>query len=114
MKTGLYAYMTGTLDSNGAGLIKVGPASAREVWVLDVINLKGKPNPVNDARCSVYVGLTPTQDYYVDQSFRALTGDQTQQAKGRTVKVGEYVWAQWNEGDTGSYISLTVTGERIV
>lgn len=103
-----------TLNGAGAGTARVGPLSAREVWYPDNVAIKANANPINDARCSVYMGENTSQSNFRDESMQGSSGDSTGACSGDVVKSNSYIWAVWSSGDVFVQATLTVTGVKDV
>lgn len=104
-----------TLNASGNGTAQLGPISARETWQPAVISVKTNQAPaaiVNQAQCSVYVGADATDQNFVQGTLSGSSGDSTGNAAGRTIDVGEYVWAVWTGGDPGAQGRVNVIGTK--
>lgn len=102
-----------TLDGSGNGTASVGPLSAREVWTPQNAHVSVSSN-VNEATCTIYVGSSPTQQYFRDATFTGSTGDSSDRINADTVKVGTKVWAVWEDGDAGAQGIIQVTGTKTI
>lgn len=104
-----------TLDGSGNGTAKLGPLSAREIWYPDNVHVSvNSAVVVKEAKCSIYMGNTPTQSAFRDESVFASSGDSSGTCNADTVKVGDYIWAVWTGGDANQQAVLTVTGIKDV
>lgn len=101
------------LDNDGNGTVGVGPLSAREVWQPALVHVSVATN-TNEASCSIYVGDSPTQINFRDQTFTGSTGDSSDHVSSDIVKTGHKVWAVWTGGDAGSQAIMQVTGSKNV
>jgi hypothetical protein len=101
-----------TLNGSGAGTVSLGPLTAREVWNPVNASVRVNQNPTNEANCVIYVGQTPTQENFRDQTFTGSSGDVTDRVSGKKVSKGDYIWAVWTGGDAGQRACLNVTGEK--
>lgn len=104
--------------SNGSGnaSAKVGPLSAREVWHPENASVSlapGQAAPTNEAQCVISYGDANTKRQ-LDACVDGSTGDSTGRVSSVTVKVGEYIWADWTGGDANVTFVLTVTGKKDV
>lgn len=100
------------LSGTGAGTAKLGPQSAREVWYPSVASVSVVTN-VLEATCNVSVGDANTRTF-CDGCVDGSSGDSTGNVSGKTIKVSQFVWAEWTGGDANAQARLTVTGEREV
>lgn len=115
MATGtLYQAASVTLNGSGAGTVKLGPISAREVWNPTSASVKTNQAVgavVNEASCKLYVGLSATDENFRDGTFSGSSGDSSDLVSGR-LTVGNYVWATWTGGDAGAIATLVVSGSK--
>lgn len=103
------------LDANGAGIAKLGPLSAREIWYPDNVHVSVNSDViVKEAKCSIYMGNSTVQSNFRDESVFASSGDSSGTCNADTVKVGDYIWAVWTGGDANKQAVLTVTGIKDV
>ncbi len=102
-----------TLDSSGNGVAQVGPQSAREVWHPERVHVSVNIGQVtNEAQCIVYVGQTVGPNNFRDGTLSGSSGDTTDAVDSDEIKVGEYVFAVWQNGDPGAQATMAVTGEK--
>jgi hypothetical protein len=101
-----------TLDSSGNGTVKLGPASAREIWNPAYVHVQVTGPVTNEAVCTIYVGDSATQGNFRDATVSGSSGDGSDKVSADTVKCGQYVWAVWAGGDTGRQATLLVTGSK--
>src|SRR5581483_1327414 len=99
-----------TLDSSGNGFARVGPISSREIWHPQNAHISANTNPTNEAICTIYVGRDISQPNFRDISYSGSSGDTSGRIDSDTIYVGQYVYAQWANGDPGALATLTVTG----
>lgn len=106
------------LDASGNGTAKVGPLGHGEVWSPQVASVHVTPKPpattiTNSPICKVYVGSSVTDSTFVDGTF---TGEQdsTDNVRGTSVRIGQFVWGVWTGGDVGATAILNVTGTKDV
>lgn len=112
MATGdLYDYASVVLNGSGNGTAKVGPISARERWTPSVISVSATTN-TKEAACSIYVGASASDPYFIDASFSGSSGDSTDRGAAKTVRVGQYVFAVWTGGDAGATATVRVNGTK--
>jgi hypothetical protein len=105
------------LNAQGAGTAQVGPRSARESWVVDVVSVKTNQTAatiVNEPQCKIYAGSDTSDSNYVDTTLSGATGDSTGRASGKSVVCGQYVFAVWAGGDAGAQGRLNVTGTKSI
>lgn len=104
-----------TLNAQGAGTAQLGPRNQRESWSPAVIAVKTNQAPasiVNEAQCKIYCGSDTSDPNFVDGTLSGSTGDSTQNASGKTVRCGQYVFAVWSGGDSGAQGRVNVTGTK--
>ena len=104
-----------TLNGSGAGSLKAGPASAREVWNVTSVSVKTlqtQAQIVNESQCDISAGDVNTKAFK-DGTFSGSSGDVTDQIT-EPVKFSEFVWADWTLGDAGAIAVLTITGSKNV
>lgn len=102
------------LDGTGAGTVKLGPISAREVWNPDTASVKTNQAPgtvVNEATVNLYVGNAASQQYFRDLTFTGSSGDVSDKVAG-DLKCGSYIFAVWTGGDAGVQAMLMVSGTK--
>ena len=107
---------TVVLNGQGGGTLKVGPIGPREVWsplVASVSATTGSPI-VNEAQCRIYIGPSPTPQYFVDGTLSGSTGDSTANVSGSSVSLPWSVWAVWSGGDPGAVATLNVSGTKAI
>lgn len=102
------------LNGLGAGVAKIGPLTAREVWHPSNVSVSANNPPTNEAQCVIYVGDSATQANFRDATQSGSTGDSTDKVSADTVPKGKYVWAVWSGGDAGVQATLAVTGTKDV
>lgn len=109
----LYEFAQVVLNGAGAGTVKLGPLSDREVWS-PLIAFVQVSTAVSEATATVYVGHDTSRPYAVDASFAGSSGDSTARVAGKQVRSGQYVFAAWTGGDPGATATLTVNGTKDV
>lgn len=102
-----------TLNGSGNGTAKVGPLTARERWSPQNVHVSVSTN-TNEAQCSIYVGDSPTQSNFRDQTLSGSTGDSSDRVNADVIGCGYYVFAVWTGGDPGSQAIMTVTGTKVI
>jgi hypothetical protein len=101
------------LNGSGAGIAKVGPTSGREAWSPAKVHVSAATN-VNEAECSVFVGVDTGPNGFRDITFSGSSGDTTDAVENDTVKCGTYILASWTGGDAGSVATMVVTGSKTI
>jgi hypothetical protein len=102
-----------TLDSSGNGTAKVGPISAREIWYPANVHVAANiGNVTNEAQCIVYMGETVNPNNFRDGTLSGSSGDSTDALNADEIKIGQYIWAVWSNGDAGAQATMAVTGEK--
>jgi hypothetical protein len=101
------------LNASGNGTAKVGPLSSREVWSPANVHV-GVTTNVNEATCSIFVGLNASPNEFRDTTFSGSTGDSSDRVDADEVHCGSYILAVWTGGDPGSQATLNVTGTKEV
>lgn len=104
---------TVALDGSGNGTAKIGPTGARETWNAAVASVSVSTNTL-EAACRIFVGDQPTANNYVDGTLSGSTGDSTDRVNARQLRLGDFIWAVWTGGDSGSVATLNITGTRDV
>lgn len=107
------------LNGSGAGIAKVGPLTAREVWYPSNVSVKttfpgSQTAPTLESKCDIFMGPSNSPEFFRDNSIQASTGDASGACSADTVRSGQYVWAVWSAGDAGVQATLTVTGLKDV
>jgi hypothetical protein len=103
------------LNGSGAGTVKIGPTGARERWRPSTVSVSANANPTNESTCNIYIGdanTFPTR--LIDSTVNGSSGDSTGNIDGKSLKVGEFVWAVWTGGDAGQRATMVVLGEKDV
>lgn len=108
----LRATAVGFLDGTGALTLKLGPESAREIWHPSDVHVSANQGATNEATCTISFGDNQTRRF-VDATNSGSFGDSTSKMP-KTVKKGDFIWAQWAGGDAGVQATLTVNGEKDV
>jgi hypothetical protein len=109
---GINGQQTGTIGAAGTVTLSAGPAGVGQSWAVDQAGIATSVGASDTATCAVYVGPQATAPYLVAQSY-AGGGDAIGLA-GYTLQPGEFVWAMWSGGTTGSTAQLNVTGTASV
>jgi len=102
-----------TLDVNGNGTVRIGPDEPAARWKPDVASVSVNTN-VLEASAQIYAGAAPVQQYFVDSTFTASSGDSTANIAGKVIARTQlpYVWAVFSGGDPGSQATLSVSGTK--
>lgn len=101
-----------TLNGSGAGTAKLGPIGQREApWRVKSASVKANSNPTNEATCTVYSGISATQENFRDTTFSGSSGDGTDKVAG-TLQMNQYIFAVWTGGDANVQATLTVVMEK--
>lgn len=104
-----------TLNGAGAGTARLGPAGHGITWTLGTISVHtGQAVAVGTCQCSIYVGDDASAVNFTDSTFSGDTGDSTDAASGRQIRLGKWVWAAWSGGVPGDTATLTITGSMEV
>jgi hypothetical protein len=99
-----------TLDASGNGTLKMVPYSGSLAWLPDVVSVKAS-TAAAEASCRIYIGPSPTDQWFVDGTLSGSTGDSTDRVAGRQVDShGASLWAVWEGGDPGAAATMTVSG----
>lgn len=100
-----------TLNGSGAGTASLGPTGHGVVWTLGTISVRtGQTVSTGTCQCSIYVGDDASATNFADATFSGDTGDSTNAASGRQIRLGKQVWAVWSGGVPGDIATLTITG----
>jgi hypothetical protein len=97
----------------GAGMVKVGPGTNREVWTPTLASVN-VTTQVDQAQCLWYVGQTANNLTFVDSTLSASTGDATGRIGAFVLYYGWWVWAAFTGGDSGSVATLLVAGTKTI
>lgn len=106
-----------TLDANGNGTAKLGPAGAAETWQVANVHVKTNQAPgsiTHEATCYVYAGTSADDTAFADSTFTGSSGDTTDAAAAVPLTVGEWIWAVWHGGDPGAQGIVRVSGSRVI
>jgi len=99
-----------TLDGAGNGTLKMVPYGGGLTWLPSVVSVKAS-TAAAEASCRIYIGPSPTDQWFVDGTLSGSTGDSTDQVEGRSVDShGNSLWAVWAGGDPGAAATMTVAG----
>ena len=102
-----------TLDVNGNGTVRIGPDEPAARWSPTVASVSVNTN-VLEASALIYAGYDTSQQYFVDGTQTASSGDSTANIAGRIIGRTQlpYVFAVFTGGDPGSQATLTVSGTK--
>jgi hypothetical protein len=102
-----------TLNGSGNGTLRMRPYGGSETWLPGSVSFKASSNAL-EASCRIYIGPSPTDQYFVDGSLSGSTGDSTGRVAGYKVDShGNYLWAVWAGGDAGATATMQVTGTEV-
>jgi hypothetical protein len=104
-----------TLDGSGNGTVRIGPDEPAARWSPTVASVSVTTN-VLEASAQIYAGPAPTQQYFVDATFTASSGDSTDRITGKVIARTQlpYLFAVFSGGDPGSQATLSVTGTKAI
>lgn len=105
---------TVVLNGSGNGTAQLGPISAREIWSPQTVHVQCQQPVTNEAKCTIYVGYSATQDNFRDATWSGSSGDSSSKVNADTVKTGHFIFATWTGGDVGSVATLVVTGTKTI
>jgi hypothetical protein len=101
-------YATVTLNGSGNGTAVLGPQRVREHWQVNGVGVS-VATAVNQAKCSIYIGTSPTANNFLGQTATGSSGD-TCGAAGMDIQPGQSVFAVWTGGDAGQIATMAVFG----
>jgi len=97
----------------GAGTVRIGPRSAREVWHPDNVHISCSTT-VLESVCSIYAGADISAATFRDESVLGSTGEASGAVSADTIPISRFIFAVWTGGDATAIATLTVTGTRDV
>jgi hypothetical protein len=100
-----------TLDSSGAGTVRLGPRAHGQTWHPRIASV-ATSTAIKSPTCKLYIGgRTLNSSILLDGTY---TGEQnaTDAITGSELRLGTYVWAVWSGGDAGAQATLTLTGTQ--
>lgn len=102
-----------TLDINGNGTAQLGPDEPSAIWRPTLVHVSVNTN-VSEAEASIYAGQAPVQQWFVDASQTASSGDASDRITGKVISRTQlpYIWAVFSGGDPGATAVLNVTGTK--
>jgi hypothetical protein len=101
------------LNGSGNGTVRIRPFGGSETWLPASVSFKASSNTL-EAQCRIYIGPSPSDQYFVDGSLSGSTGDSTGRVAGYQVDShGNYLWAVWTGGDAGATATMQVTGTEV-
>src|SRR5215469_13160699 len=99
----------------GAATAQLGPSYAGEVWLPTVASVHANETTItNEAQCKIYSGALVGLGTYLDGTLSGSTGDSTDRVTGQVLQPGQYIFAVWSGGDSGSTVTLNIQGTRQV
>lgn len=99
-----------TLDGSGNGTLAMKPLGGGETWQPGLVAVKCSTN-ASEAQCRIYIGPSPSDQYFVGSTLSGSTGDSTDQVSGYAVDThGSTLWAVWEGGDPGAQATMQVNG----
>lgn len=103
------------LDGSGNGTVRIGPDEPAARWLPTNASVSVLTN-VNEAAAQIYAGPAAVQQYFVDSTFTASSGDATDRISGKVIARTRlpYVWAVFTGGDPGSQATLIITGTKVI
>lgn len=109
---GIDGQETGTISAAGSVTLSCGPAGVGQSWSPDQAGIATSVGALDTATCAIYVGPQATAPYLVAQSYSG--GGDAIGLAGYRLQPGEFVWAVWASGTSGSTAQLNVTGTKNV
>jgi hypothetical protein len=109
---GIDGQASGVVLASGSVTLQAGPQGVGARWALDQAGIATSVGAADTATCAVYAGPQASAPYLVAQSY-AGGGDAIGLA-GYTLQPGEFVFAVWSGGTTGSLAQLKVAGTKTV
>jgi hypothetical protein len=109
---GIDGQVSGVVGAGGQVTLQVGPQGIGASWALDQAGIGTSLGAADASTCAVYVGPQAAGPYLVAQSY-AGGGDAVGLA-GIVLQPGEFVWALWSGGTSGSTAQLKVSGTKSV
>lgn len=100
------------LDGSGNGSVSIGPTGFGETWTSVAAAVHCATN-VNEATCRFYVGPSASPNYFAGATTFGSTGDASPWS-GQPIPVGQFVFAVWSGGDSGTTAYLSLSGTRSV
>src|SRR5215469_15657174 len=87
------------LDGSGNGTASLGPTGHGITWTLGTISVHtAQAVSTGTCQCTTYVGDDASATNFADATFSGDTGDSTDAASGRIVRLGKKVFAVWSGG----------------
>lgn len=102
---------TVVLNAFGDGQVKLGPRGHGVVWHPQIASVKVAAPVTSEAIAEIYVGNAPTADNFVDATQTGSTGDSSGNVRVE-LRVNNFIWAVWHNGDVGAQATLTVVGTQ--
>lgn len=101
------------LDGSGNGTVRVNPDEPHARWLPQLVSVRCTSN-VNEAQANIYAGPSTADQYFIDGTFSASSGDGSDRISGKIISRTQlpYVWAVFTGGDPGAQATLTVSGTK--
>lgn len=101
-----------TLDSSGAGTVRLGPQSHRETWHAPAVSVKTRtPVTTGACQCNVYVGTDSSDANFRDGTFSGDTGGTTD-AIADDIRLPNAIFIVWSSGTPNDIATAVVTGTK--
>lgn len=102
-----------TLDGAGNGTARIGPDEPAAIWRPTLVHVDVN-TAVSEASATIYAGQAPVQQYFVDSTQTASSGDSSDRVTGKVISRTQlpYIWAVFTGGDPGATAVLNVTGTK--
>lgn len=98
------------LDSNGNGVVSLGPQIVRERWQPVSVNVSASTT-VKEAVCTLYLGSSLIAAQALSETATGSSGD-TCPMSGIDMQAGRQIIAQWIGGDPGAQATMRVIGTK--
>lgn len=104
-----------TLDGSGNGTVRIGPDEPAARWLPTNASVS-VTTAVLEASAKIYAGPAAVQQYFVDATFTASSGDASDRITGKVISRTQlpYVFAVFSGGDPGSQATLIITGTKVL
>jgi len=104
-------------NGQGNGIASIGPQAAREHWqgVQVSVSAGVQGTVTNESQCAVYTGTQAglASGAFVDQTSTGSSGGGSASISD-DVRVGQFVIAQWLNGDCNAVAIMRVQGTRLI
>jgi hypothetical protein len=101
-------YASTVLSVSGNGTAQIGPSRVREHWQVSAVAVS-VATQVKEASCSVYIGTSVGPTTFVGNTATGSSGD-TCGCGGIDIQPGTFIYAVWDNGDSGETATMTVFG----